>query len=150
MDCWSCGVVLFVLLVGNTPWDEPTGFSPEFRIYCNGPARFLKYDPWNRIDPEALCMCYLLCLLIVSPRLRTHECECGRQIYDGTSKEPPLGSTVIPAFCLSDHRPNRMLTEAGYLADPLSLAQRLMEKLQVDLNADVPYPPEMLPLSRHC
>jgi len=36
-----------------------------------------------------------------------------------------------------------MLTEAGYLADPLSLAQRLMEKLQVDLNADVSYVPEM-------
>jgi hypothetical protein len=31
-------------------------------------------------------------------------------------------------------RPNRMLTEGGYLADPLTLAQRLMERLQVDLN----------------
>jgi hypothetical protein len=30
-----------------------------------------------------------------------------------------------------------MLTEAGYLADPLTLAQRLMEKLRVDLNEDV-------------
>ena len=29
-----------------------------------------------------------------------------------------------------------MLTEGGYLADPLTLAQRLMEKLQVDLNDD--------------
>jgi hypothetical protein len=29
-----------------------------------------------------------------------------------------------------------MLTEAGYLADPLTLAQRLMERLQVDLNDD--------------
>ena len=27
-----------------------------------------------------------------------------------------------------------MLSEGGYLADPLTLAQRLMEKLQVDLN----------------
>jgi hypothetical protein len=31
-----------------------------------------------------------------------------------------------------------MLTEAGYLKDPLTLAQRLMEKLQVDLNDDIP------------
>jgi len=37
----------------------------------------------------------------------------------------------------SDRRPNRMLTEAGYLADPLTLAQRLMEKLQVDLNDNI-------------
>jgi len=40
-----------------------------------------------------------------------------------------------------------MLTEAGYLADPLSLAQRLMEKLQVDLNADVSDVSEMYCLS---
>jgi hypothetical protein len=39
-----------------------------------------------------------------------------------------------------------MLTEGGYLADPLSLAQRLMEKLQVDLTAEVSYAPEMYPL----
>jgi hypothetical protein len=38
-----------------------------------------------------------------------------------------------------------MLTEGGYLADPLSLAQRLMEKLQVDLTADVSYAAEMYP-----
>jgi hypothetical protein len=30
-----------------------------------------------------------------------------------------------------------MLTDGGYLADPLTLAQRLMEKLQVDLNDDL-------------
>jgi hypothetical protein len=30
-----------------------------------------------------------------------------------------------------------MLTEGGYLADPLTLAQRLMEKLQVDLNDEL-------------
>ena len=29
-----------------------------------------------------------------------------------------------------------MLAEGGYLADPLSLAQRLMEKLQVNLHED--------------
>jgi hypothetical protein len=30
-----------------------------------------------------------------------------------------------------------MLTDGGYLADPLTLAQRLMEKLQVDLTDDI-------------
>ena len=36
----------------------------------------------------------------------------------------------------SNNRPNRMLTDGGYLADPLSLAQRLMERLQVNLSED--------------
>jgi len=30
-----------------------------------------------------------------------------------------------------------MLSEGGYLADPLSLAQRLMEKLQVNLDEEL-------------
>jgi hypothetical protein len=29
-----------------------------------------------------------------------------------------------------------MLSDGGYLADPLTLAQRLMERLQVDLSDD--------------
>jgi hypothetical protein len=33
-----------------------------------------------------------------------------------------------------------MLSDGGYLADPLSLAQRLMEKLQVNLNDDYGIP----------
>jgi serine/threonine-protein kinase Chk1 len=56
VDAWSCGVVLFVLLVGNTPWDEPTAYSPEYRLYKVGNREYLKYDPWSRLGPGARSM----------------------------------------------------------------------------------------------
>ena len=55
VDAWSCGVVLFVLLVGNTPWDEPTSYSREYKDYKSGSKTFLRHDPWRRISPDILC-----------------------------------------------------------------------------------------------
>ncbi|GHJ84622.1 hypothetical protein NliqN6_1024 [Naganishia liquefaciens] len=66
VDMWGAGVVLFTLLVGNTPWDEPTLNSPEFEAYLSG--ELLKYEPWTKISREPLQM--LLGLLDVNPKSR--------------------------------------------------------------------------------
>lgn len=66
VDVWSSGVVLFALLVGNTPWDEPTRRSPEYVAYLTG--ELLRIDPWTRISGDALSL--LRRMMYPDPRRR--------------------------------------------------------------------------------
>ncbi|KAH7884179.1 kinase-like domain-containing protein [Phlebopus sp. FC_14] len=66
VDVWGMGVILFTLLAGNTPWDEPTERSPEFCRYLSG--EIFNEDPWNRLQDSVLS---LICgLLTVEPEKR--------------------------------------------------------------------------------
>ncbi|KAG0003699.1 Chk1 protein kinase [Entomortierella chlamydospora] len=49
VDVWSCGIILYVMMVGNTPWELPSSDSEEFRLYeeSNGNP---KHEPWDRIQ----------------------------------------------------------------------------------------------------
>ncbi|ORY86703.1 kinase-like domain-containing protein [Leucosporidium creatinivorum] len=66
VDVWSAGILLFTLLVGNTPWDQPTPSSPEFALYLSG--EILKMEPWEGIGEGVLEL--LLQLLQVDPNKR--------------------------------------------------------------------------------
>ncbi|EPQ51677.1 Pkinase-domain-containing protein [Gloeophyllum trabeum ATCC 11539] len=66
IDIWGMGVILFTLLAGNTPWDEPTKKSPEFRRYLSGDI--LKEAPWNRLDQDVLSL--IVGLLNIDPSRR--------------------------------------------------------------------------------
>ncbi|WFD44388.1 non-specific serine/threonine protein kinase [Malassezia psittaci] len=106
IDVWSSGVVLFALLVGNTPWDEPTGRSPEYRAYLSGDL--LRMDPWTRVSGDALSL------------LR-------RMMHPDPKKRSSLQQIQRHRWYTRD---NALLT-SGKCNDPVSLAERLLQGLIV-------------------
>lgn len=56
VDLWSCGVVLFVLLLGCHPWEEPSGkcqyYVQHMKTYDSnsGICKSHDYYPWNRLS----------------------------------------------------------------------------------------------------
>lgn len=49
-DMWSCGVVLFVFMFGQTPWDFARESAPEYRLYkhTEGYPCLAPWDGMNR------------------------------------------------------------------------------------------------------
>lgn len=66
IDVWGSGVILFTMLAGNTPWDEPTKRSYEFSQYLNGEA--FNEEPWDRFDNDLLSL--LTGILTIDPASR--------------------------------------------------------------------------------
>ncbi|KAI0746261.1 CAMK/CAMKL/CHK1 protein kinase [Daedaleopsis nitida] len=66
IDVWGSGVILFTMLAGNTPWDEPTRGSNEYMQYINGEA--FNHRPWNRFSTDALAL--ITAMLDIDPSHR--------------------------------------------------------------------------------
>lgn len=116
-DIWSCGVILFVLLVGNTPWDEPSSSSWEFQEYRTTSGR--STDPlWSRIPTDALSL--LRGMMNVDPKSRFSFPRIRQH----------------PWFT----RPNPHLSPDGGVADPLNVATRMLANLRIDMTQR-PAPP---------
>ncbi|KAK3388795.1 kinase-like domain-containing protein, partial [Sordaria brevicollis] len=118
VDIWSCGVILFVLLVGNTPWDEPTNGNWEFKEYIRTNGR--STDPlWQRVPPDALSL--LRGMMNV---------EANKRFSFTQIRQHPWYT-----------RHNPLLNAEGSVIDPIALAAQMLARLRIDLRAAAYQPP---------
>ncbi|OAA39178.1 Calcium/calmodulin-dependent/calcium-dependent protein kinase [Metarhizium rileyi] len=111
VDIWSCGVILFVLLVGNTPWDEPSSNSWEFNEYVKTSGH--SSDAlWERIPAQSLS------LLRGMMSIDTQKRFTFQQI-----RQHPWYT-----------RHNSLLSSDGKITDPLNLATQMLENLRIDFS----------------
>lgn len=113
VDIWSCGVILFVLLVGNTPWDEPTDSKWEWREYIRTNGKSTD-ELWANVPQDALSLLRGMMSVEIDKRfsftkIRQH-----------------------PWFT----RHNHLLTPDGKISDPLQLATQMLANLRIDLTQE--------------
>ncbi|KAL8900003.1 MAG: hypothetical protein Q9192_001290 [Flavoplaca navasiana] len=111
VDIWSCGVVLFVLLVGNTPWDEPMDRSFEFHEYVASNGR-PDDELWRNLPTETLSL--LRGMMRVEPTQRFSLADVRRH----------------PWFT----RKNPYTTPDGRMENPVAVATQMFETMKIDFD----------------
>lgn len=118
-DIWSCGIVLFVLLAGNTPWSKPVEEKDEY----GRPNEFSEYLQTNgRPDDELWQNLPIEVLSLLRGMMRVN---------------------VKTRFSLEDvrrhpwyTRSNRYMNKEGRLIDPVTMATNMFESLHVSFDAN--------------
>ncbi|KIV96062.1 hypothetical protein PV10_03643 [Exophiala mesophila] len=118
-DVWSCGVVLFVLLAGNTPWSRPVEEMDEY----GRPNEYSEYVQTNGKPNDELWDS----LPAQVPSLLR-----GMMRVSAESRYTMEDVRRHPWFT----RPNRYMDQKGRLIDPITMATNMFESLRVNFEAD--------------
>lgn len=113
VDIWSCGVILFVLLVGNTPWEEPTDKKWEWREYIRTNGRSTD-ELWDDVPQDALSLLRGMMNVEVDKRFSFTQI-----------RQHPWYT-----------RHNHLLTPDGRISDPIQLATQMLANLRIDLTQE--------------
>ena len=113
VDIWSCAVVLFVLLVGNTPWDEPLDRSYEFNEYIKTDGQ-PDDELWHNLPRETLSLLRGMMRVEPSQRLSLHDVQQHAWFK----------------------RDNPYLSSTGKLENPVGLATQMFESMKIDFSQD--------------
>ncbi|KAI8604626.1 kinase-like domain-containing protein [Dissophora ornata] len=105
VDIWSCGIILYVMMIGNTPWELPSADSEEFRLYTESRGD-PTHEPWNRLQGPVRTL--LLGMLRINAAKRYSIKHILRHEWY--------------------RRPNTLVTD-GFVNDPVQLAALLMENV---------------------
>ncbi|KAF2704842.1 Pkinase-domain-containing protein, partial [Pleomassaria siparia CBS 279.74] len=108
-DVWSCGVVLFTILVGNTPWDQPTDSSEEWLEYVQTDGHTTD-ELWNNLPVETLSL--LRGILKIDP---------GRRFTLDEIRTHPWFT-----------RKNPFLSPSGRNANPVGMATQMLSQLRIN------------------
>ncbi|KAK9448686.1 kinase-like domain-containing protein [Limtongia smithiae] len=111
-DVWSCGIVLFVLICGCTPWDWARSVDPDFAKFSRDPACLRNTYPWNRIPVIVLSLVKLM--LRLNPQ--------NRPSWENIRRHPWM------------HRANPVATNTGQSANPRRLATQLLVRMEVGVD----------------